>query len=268
MNCRRFTSAAGPILTLALLLTACTGSAAPTPLVIFAAASLSAAFDDIGAAFEAGHPGVQVQFNFGGSQNLRTQLEQGARADLLAAASQEEMARVSAAGLIEAGTVRAIAFNRLVIIAPQGNPARLANVSDLARPGLKLVLAAPEVPAGQYARLLIRQLAELYGADFETRTLANVVSNEDNVRQATAKVQLGEADAGIVYASDAVATPDLHVIPLPVGVGVTASYQAAVLAQAAQPALAAEFMQAVLTPAGQATLARWGFTTASAVNEP
>ena len=250
------------IVAVCLLLGSCARPAPdrPTALVVFAAVSLTEAFDDIGAAFAAQHPGVRVVFNFGGSQNLRTQLEQGATADVFAAANLAEMDKAVAASLVTSGSVRIFMTNQLVVIVPAANPAQIHSLTDLTRPGLKLVLAAPEVPAGQYARVLLRNLDAIFGAGYEAQVLANVVSNEDNVRQAVAKVQLGEADAAIVYASDAVAAPTLRTLAIPASANVVARYPIAVLSAAAQPDLATAFVQMVLAPDGQAILRKWGFT--------
>ena len=174
-------------------------------LTVFAAASLTDAFAEIGQAFEATHPGVNVVFNFGGSQNLRTQLEQGAQADVFASANQKEMDAVAAAGLAAPGAARTFVTNRILVVLPKSNPGAVHTLQDLARPGLKLILADEAVPAGRYARQVLDGLNATYGASFRDDVLANVVSNEDNVKQVVAKVQLGEADAGIVYASDAAA---------------------------------------------------------------
>ena len=244
-----------------LLLGACGRPAVerPTTLVVFAAASLTEAFEEMGAAFTARHPGVQVIFNFGGSQNLRTQLEQGASADLFAPANLAEMDRATAAALIAPAQVRIFAHNELVVIMPSSNPAQVRSLADLARPGLKLVLAAAEVPAGQYARQLLKNLEATFGSGYAAQVMANVASNEDNVRQAVAKVQLGEADAAIVYRSDAAAAPALSTLTIPPAVNVAAQYPMAVLNAAPQRDLAIAFVQFVLTPDGQAILKKWGF---------
>jgi molybdate transport system substrate-binding protein len=251
-----------PRLTLILaLLAACAFPAAPPQtLTVFAAAALTDAFVEIGQDFEAAHPGLTVALNFGGSQNLRTQLEQGAVADVFASANQKEMAAAVAGGLVISGTERVFVTNQLVVILPADNPGRVEQLGDLARPGLRLVLAADEVPAGDYSRQVLANLETQFGAEFKARSLANVASNEDNVRQIVAKVRLGEADAGIVYGSDAVAVPDLRTIAIPAEFNVIARYPIAALARAPHPDLAAVFVDYVLSSAGQATLKKWGFT--------
>lgn len=253
----------GIIVTLAGVSAGCTGNDADSrtrSLTVFAAASLTDAFTQIGRDFEAEHPGVNVVFNFGGSQNLRTQIEQGAPADVFAPANVAEMDRLIAQGLVAVGAPRAFLTNGLVLILPEGNPAAITSIEDLRRPGLKLVLAAAEVPAGRYARQVLLELEDVYGQNFAEDVLANLVSNEDNIRQAVTKVQLGEADASIVYVSDAVAAPALQKIQIPDAYNVTAEYLIAPLADAAEAPLAEEFITYVLSPEGQTALAAWGFT--------
>jgi molybdate transport system substrate-binding protein len=248
-----------------LLLSACrpaahTPAAAARRLTIFAAASLTEAFTEIGQSFTAAHPGVTVTFNFAGSQSLRTQLEQGAVADVFASANQKEMDILIAAQLVEPGTSQVCLTNRLLVILPPGNPADIHTLADLSHTGVKLVLAAEEVPAGQYARQVLANLESTYGAGFKAAVLANVVSNETNVKQVVTKVHLGEADAGIVYVSDAVAAPDLLPLAIPDASNVVAQYPLAALRAAPNPDLAAAFVDYVLSPAGQAILQQWGFT--------
>ena len=232
---------------------------APQTLTVFAAASLNDAFREIGQAFEKYHAGTLVQFNFSGSQDLSTQLQAGARADVFASANMEEMGHLLDAGLVNPEASQVFIHNWLVVILPPDNPAGLMSLADLARPGLKLVLAAEGVPAGRYARQVLENLNAVYGADFKLRALANVVSNETNVRQVATKVSLGEADAGIAYRSDIIAAPDLKTIDIPDEYNVTAEYPIAPLKQAAHPRLADAFIKFVLSAEGQAILQKWGF---------
>ena len=248
------------ILTLALL-SACVSNA-PKPasvhLNVFAAASLTESFGEIATTFEASHPGVDVTLNFAGSNTLRAQIDQGAQADVFASANAKEMDALVTSGLVADGAPQTFLTNRLVVITPMENPAGVSTFDDLTRPGLKLVLAAEDVPVGRYAR----QMLDNAGADFKAQVLANVVSNEADVKQVLAKVQLGEADAGIVYASDAVAAPELSVIEIPSEWNVLAKYPIAVLKDAPQPKLADEFVAFVLSPDGQSILQKWGFSPA------
>jgi molybdate transport system substrate-binding protein len=256
---------------LAALLTACL-PATPTPapalsgdLTVFAAASLTEAFTVLGQQFEAAHPGTRVVFSFGGSNTLAQQLGEGAPADVFASANRAQLQAVIDAGRIVSGTQQTFARNRLVVIFPADNPAGLASLADLAQPGLKLVLAAAEVPVGQYSLDFLAKAAQdaAFGPSFEVDVLANVVSYEPNVRAVLTKVALGEADAGIVYTSDVsgAGAEAVSQLAIPDALNTIASYPIASLADSAQPALAQAFIDFVLSAQGQAVLAEYGFIT-------
>lgn len=251
------------LLIFTLTLSAC-GPNAPQPatakITVFAAASLTDAFSEIGAAFESAHPGVDVTFNFGGSNTLRAQIEQGAPADIFAPANTREMDTLVAAGLVV--EPQTFATNQLVVVLPASNPGGIATLEDLATPGIKLVLAAEEVPAGRYALASLGYLNSLYGDDFSQRVLSNIVSREENVRVVLTKVLLGEADAGMVYRSDA-AMADVLTLEIPESANVTAEYPIAVLEEADQNLLAADFVAFVLSSEAQAILAKYGFGSAA-----
>ena len=272
-------------LLLSIFLTACGASATPTPapateaptlapteipptatpepapqtLTVFAAASLTDAFTEIGAAFDAANPGVTTTFNFAGSQALRTQIEEGAPVDVFASASGKEMETLVTGSFVGADVSQVFLTNKLVVILPADNPAALEKLEDLANPGIKIVLAAEEVPVGKYARQAFDLMDVALGAGYKDKVLANVVSNEDNVKQVVAKVQLGEADAGIVYVSDVVAAPELKSIEIPADLNVIAKYPIAPLVKSENADLAAKFVEFVLSAEGQAVLAKWGF---------
>jgi molybdate transport system substrate-binding protein len=231
---------------------------APGALTVFAAASLQDAFRIQGKAFEERRPDVRLAFNFASSRALRVQIEEGAEADVFASASTRETDALCAEGLL-AGDPIVFATNVLTIVVAPGNPAGIQTARDLARPGLTLVLAAEEVPAGEYARTSIHKMATKLGPAFEEAVLGNVVSNEDSVRQVLAKVALGEADAGIVYVSDVTAAPDLQTIPIPMEHNTVAEYPIAVLAGSARMDLAEAFVDIVLSNDGQRVLREWGF---------
>ena len=238
-------------------------AATPEPeartLTVFAAASLTDAFTEIGETFQAANPGVTVTFNFAGSQALRTQIEEGAPADIFASASGKEMDAAIEGKFIAEDSKQVFLTNKLVVILPADNPAGLETLEDLANSGVKIVLAAEEVPVGNYARQALDLMNGSFGTDFKDKVLANVVSNEDNVKQAVSKVQLGEADAGIVYTSDAVAAPELKSIEIPAELNVIAKYPIAPLVKSENADLAQAFMDYVLSDKGQAILAKWGF---------
>lgn len=237
-----------------------TGAVEPE-LRVFAAASLTGAFQELGAIFERAHPGTRVQFNFAGSQQLAVQLEHGAAADLFASADERWMSYAAERDLL-AGAPRLFAHNRLVVIVPATNPARIGSLKDLARRGIKLVVAAEAVPVGAYSREALTKLARAPGfpADFDREVLANVVSHEENVKAVVAKVQLGEADAGMVYVSDATGAVARHlrVFPIPEPQNVRADYPLAVLRAAKAPVAAGAFVTLVLGPEGQGVLQRYG----------
>ena len=240
---------------------------APASLTVFAASSLTDAFTALGTQYEKAHPGVRVRIDFAGSQQLAARLEQGARADVFASADARWMAFASARGLL-AGSSNIFARNSLVLIVPRSNPARIGAIADLRRPGVKLVLCGDAVPVGHYARQVIRNLdASVAGGSpqsFATRVLANVVSEEENVRAVVSKVSLGEADAGFCYRSDVNASARRYVktIEIPAAANVIADYPIAVLKDAPRAADAQAFVDLVLSDAGQAVLRSAGFLPA------
>jgi molybdate transport system substrate-binding protein len=231
-------------------------------LTVFAAASLSAPFEQMKTDIEAVNPRVRISYSFAGSQALVAQLTEGARADVFASAGLPQMWRAQEAGVIE-GEPALFAQNRLAIAVPSDNPAGIASPADLAKPGVKLVLAQPEVPVGQYARQALCRMASdpaTYGEDFVEAVSANVVSEEENVKLVLAKVQLGEVDAGVVYTTDL--TPDVAdevtLIEIPEAVNVLARYPIAPVA-GGNLELARAFISYVTGPEGQATLREFGF---------
>ena len=231
----------------------------PQTLTVFAASSLTDVFTEISKAFEAANPGITVTLNFAGSGALRTQIEEGAPADVFASASGKEMDTLVTDNFVVKDVPQIFLTNKLVVILPANNPAALEKLEDLAKPGIKLVLAAETVPVGDYARQALDKMNASFGTDFKDKVLANIVSNEDNVKQVVAKVQLGEADAGIVYISDSIAAPELKSIEIPADLNVIAKYPIAPLTKSENADLAAKFTEYVLSAEGQAVLQKWGF---------
>jgi molybdate transport system substrate-binding protein len=265
-------SSFGPLsLALALALAVLAPLAAPaaaTParqatLTVFAASSLTDAFKELGQAFEA-EKSTPVTFNFGASSQLRTQLQQGASADVFASADQAQMNNARSDGSI-AGPDVTFARNRLVVITPKDNPGQIQSAADIANPGIRFVTAAPEVPVGVYTQNMFDKMSQIdvFGADFKDRANANIVSREPNVRQVVAKVQLGEADAAVVYLSDVTpsSAPDLLTIPIPDDLNTLASYPIALVTGGPQAELGQAFIDMVMSPAGQGVLMKWSFTT-------
>lgn len=247
-------SASALVAVAVLALTGCTGDAAPTvahadegalsgDLVVYAAASLARAFDAISEAFAAENPDVRISSVYDGSSTLVTQIREGAPADVFAAADQASMAKID--GL--AGDPALFASNTLVIAVPTGNPGDVQSIADLA--DAITVLCAPEVPCGAASETL------LDNADVALEP----ASIEQNVTAVLTKVTAGEADAGLVYATDVIDRDDVDVI-IPAGAGdVVSHYPIATLADARNPDAAAAFVDFVLSDAGQAILADFGF---------
>lgn len=233
---------------------------------VFAAASLSDAFKEIAKEYEKAHAGTSVQLNLAGSQQLVAQIEQGAEADVFASADDRWMNVARDRGLL-GGTAVTFARNRLVAIVPRSNPARIHRLQDLARRGIRLVTCPDAVPVGHYTRIALGKLSHQPGfdADYWTRVLANIASEEENVKSVAGKVQIGEADAGIVYRSDV--TPALarsvRVLEIPEEANVLASYPIATLKSAARANDAQAFVELVQSARGQRILARWGFMPAA-----
>lgn len=228
-------------------------------VIVFAAASLTESFNDIARQFEEANPGVSVVLNLAGSQQLAHQLSQGAPADVFASADEEQMTAAIQVGRVRSGKQQPFAGNQLSLIIPANNPGGLRTLSDLARPGLHIVLAAPEVPAGRYAKMFIDAAADDpgFGPIFKERVMANIVSYEENVRAVLSKVRLGEADAGIVYHSDAAPNlaGEINELPIPEELNVLATYSIAPLSNSESPQLARKFIDFVLSAEGQDTLA-------------
>ena len=233
-------------------------------LTVFASSSLAEAFREIGAGFERVVPGASVRFNFAGSQQLASQIELAGGADVFASADERWMHTVRDKNLL-AGEPSRFARNTLVVILPPNNPGNIVRLPDLARPGLRLVLSGPAVPAGRYSREMLTRLAASAGfpADYGQKVLGNLVSNEENVRGVLGKVLLGEADGGIVYRTDIRgASSELLQLEIPEPANVTATYQVAALRQSANQSLARRFVEFVRSSPGQAILARHGFLRA------
>jgi molybdate transport system substrate-binding protein len=252
-------------LTLLLVLLASCQPAPVAPKVtlqVFAAASLTEAFNELGRGFSRQQRGVEVLFNYAGTQQLVQQLIQGAEADVFASANLSQMELVVEQGLVISETVQVFASNQLAVALAPGNPAGIQNLAYLSQPGVRLVLAAPEVPAGIYTQEMLLRLAgyPTFGPWYREAVLANVVSYETTVKAVLAKVQLGEADAGILYASDVLGkdAPKLENFLVPADVNPRIRYPIAPLVNAVQPELARAFIEFVRSEQGQKVLAEHG----------
>ncbi|MFF2861633.1 molybdate ABC transporter substrate-binding protein [Streptomyces rubiginosohelvolus] len=226
--------------------TSSTSGAPKADLTVLAASSLTDVFKEAGAAYEKANPGTKVTFSFAGSQELAAQVKQGAPADALVTADTKTMDGLSG----DTGKPTVIAKNRLVIAVGEGNPKKVENLKDLADPKLKVVLAAPEVPVGRYSQqILDAQKIEV-----------KPVSQEPNVRAVLSKVELGEADAGLVYKTDAAtATDKADAIEIPDAENAIASYPAATLKASKHSEAAAAFVAWLSTPEARKILQGAGF---------
>ena len=243
------------LLAAAIVLTACGGTAQQSSstlsgsVTVLAAASLTSAFKDLGGQFEKDHSGVRVDLSFGGSSTLVAQVKQGAPGDVFASADQANMQALRDASLL-GNTAQVFARNRLEIVVGAGNPKGIAGLSDLARPGLIVVLCAPSVPCGRYA----------LQAFTKAGVTVKPASQETDVKAVVSKVSLGEADAGVVYVTDVRAGGSkVRGVDIPDAQNVVASYPIALLAESKNGPAAKAFIEFVLLSQGQGILQRYGF---------
>jgi molybdate transport system substrate-binding protein len=226
-------------------------------LVVFAATSLKDAFTELGVDFRRAHPGVDLRLNFAGTQELHTQLEHGAPADIFASADQRHMKELSQAGRVLEPQI--FARNEPVLAVSSEKRAQIRQFSDLPFAG-RIILGVPEVPIGRYSLAILDRANATLGSDFRARVEAKIISRELNVRQVLAKISLGEADAGIVYRSDAHAAGErVAVLPIPSELNVIAEYPIALVRGARHPNLAREWLAAVSSENGRAKLRAAGF---------
>jgi molybdate transport system substrate-binding protein len=245
-------------------------TAAPTGLTgelnVFAAASLTDAFNEIAANLKQANPDLTITYNFAGSNQLAEQINQGAPADVFASANRRQMEAAIEGGRVVSGTQQTFVRNRLVVIYPQDNPAQIQTLQDLAKPGVKIVFAAPAVPIGQYALEFLGKASATpeFGASFSQTVTANVVSYEENVRAVLSKVALGEADAGIVYTSDAATESEtIEQLDIPDELNTIATYPIAPLSDSTNAEAAQAFVAYMLSPAAQQVLTKYGFIAPS-----
>ncbi len=246
----------------ALVLSASAGLAEDTELTVFTAASLTGAFGEIGQLYE-NETGNSIAFNLDGSQALRTQIENGAYADVFVSANNKQMNALKGLGLMNNSTVAIFTRNKLSLIVPKDNPAEISNLSDLGNPGVKIVIGTKDVPVGDYALQIINKLANdsAYGPEYKEKVLANIISQETNVNYIVTKIALGEADVGFAYVSDV--TEDLSSkvdkVDIPDEYNVIAEYPMGILNESKYPAQAEEFIDLVKSEDGKAVLEKYGF---------
>ncbi len=234
----------------------------PKELTVFTAASLTGAFGEIGRMYE-NETGIKVVFNFDGSQALRTQIENGAYADVFASANNKQMNALKNIGLMNNSSISLFANNKLALIVPKENPAGIANLSDLAKPGLKMVIGTKDVPVGDYALQIINKLGNdsAYGPDYKKQVLANIISQETNVNYVVTKIALGEADVGFAYVSDIteVLSSKVEKVEIPDEYNVIAEYPMGISLNSKYPAQSEEFINLVKSEQGRAILEKYGF---------
>jgi molybdate transport system substrate-binding protein len=267
-RCARCRSQGAPVAVLLLCLlwlagaagAGCTSheSSTRSTLRVFAASSLTEAFQDLERGFEASHPAVDIEPIFAGSQVLRLQIEQGAAADVFASANVGHMSALIAEGSVPHS--RTFVHNELVVIVPSDNPASVGTFAELSR-ATRLVVGTEHVPVGIYTRQIFEKAGRNLGSDFVDQIRANVVSEESNVRLVRAKVEMGEADAAIVYRTDVTASDRVHVVPIPDDLNVLASYLIGTLDRSSEQELAGQFVAYVLSAEGRRILAEHGFKT-------
>jgi molybdate transport system substrate-binding protein len=217
---------------------------------VLAAASLTAAFNEIGTAFATANPGASATFSYAGSNDLAAQIQQGAPADVFASADQANMTKVTDAG-DNVGEPEIFATNLLEIMVQPGNPKGITGVADLANPDLTVITCDPAVPCGAYAQ----QVFTAAGVSVTPKSL------EENVKAVVTKITAGEGDAGIVYATDVLAAGDKAAgVEIPKDINVVASYPIVTVKQSTNQATAQAFIDFVLSDAGQQILAKYGFT--------
>jgi molybdate transport system substrate-binding protein len=233
--------------------------APPQTLSVFAAASLRGPFTVLGEEFHKSNPNVVVSFNFAGTQELRTQLEHGAKADVFASADQKHMNELVKAGQVQSPTV--FINNEPVIVVSKESAQLVKSIADL--PSLeRIVLGVPDVPIGRYSIQILDRASTVYGADFRKQVEAKVRSRELNVKQVLAKVTLGEAQAGIVYRSDVLSQQDkVSIVAIDSKVNVIAEYPIALVAASTIKDAGQRFVTFVLSKDGQRELSKAGFTS-------
>jgi molybdate transport system substrate-binding protein len=251
----------GAVLLGAVLL-ACQPSPASVELTVYGAASLTDALAVVETAYEAANPGINLLVATDSSATLRTQIEEGAPVDVFLSADTDHPAALVGAGL--APSIVTYARNTLALVVPLANPAQIGTAVDIARPGVQMIAAGPEVPVTAYARRVVSNLAALprYPPNFVNAYVANVVSEEENVRALLARIELNEGDGGFVYRTDALASDLVTAVPIPAEANVTAAYGACVLAGSGHTSQARAFLDWLAGPEGFDILADFGFVVA------
>ena len=241
-------------------LAAAPSSPAPVELTIFAAASLKDALAKARTAYEAANPGTTLIVTTDSSAALETKIEQGAPADVFLSADTSNPQRLVDGGFA-AGPPVEFAGNELVIVIPANVPNDIQVPAGLLTPGVRIIAAGDDVPVTRYAKQVLDKLSKLpgYPADFAAKYESNVVSREENVRAVLAKIELGEGDAAIVYNTDALASKSVARIEIPAAANVRAAYAGVAVKGSAHTSAAADFVDWLVSGAGQEVLGQFGF---------
>ena len=248
----------------AFVLTVSAGTCAEQPreLTVFCAAGLTGAFNELGQIYK-NESNVSVAFNFDGAQILRTQVENGAYADVIVSANDKNMRELSTMGFLNNSSISVFARNWQALIVPKNNPAQIQNLSDLAKPGLKIVMGVKDLPITNSTMQILDKLAAdpAYGPKYKEKVLSNVISQETNINFIVSKVALGEADAAFVHKSEV--SPEyaekVMVIDIPEKYNVKSEYAIGVLNQSKSSDLAEKFINLVKSADGKAILEKHGY---------
>jgi molybdate transport system substrate-binding protein len=237
-------------------------TALPVPnltIKVFAPSSMMDAGKELNAAYEAANPGVKVAIEFGHTPTQRLQFTQGATGDVFLTASQKDMDDAVKDETIAPGKARIFAMNKLVVILPTKNPANIEKLEDLAKPGIRLLIAVVDTPIGKVTLDILDKMEKKFGSGYKAKVIANVVSTESGVKPIVSKMKLGEADAGIVYITDFVSAPELKTVMIPDELNAVTQLNTAPIAKAAQPVRAESYSAFLISAEGQAILKKWGF---------
>lgn len=229
-------------------------------LSVFAASSLTEVFRDLESHFEHTHPGVDVKLTFAGSQVLRLQIEQGATADVFASANQSHLQALVDSGYVTDSKV--FAHNELVVVVPRSNPAGIESFDELDNAS-RIVVGTSNVPVGTYTRRMLDRARPALGDAFVAGVQQRIVSEETNVRLVRAKVEMGEADAAVVYRTDAASSDRLRVVPIPEALNAPVSYPIGATVRGEHSLEAEQFVTFVLSAKGREILRRRGFLVES-----
>lgn len=234
-------------------------------LTVFCAAGLSGAFNELGQVYK-NESNVSIDFNFDGAQVLRTQIENGAYADVFVSGSNKHMNALKGKGFIDNSSVFMLAKNWQAIIVPRDNPAKIENLSDLAKPGVKIVMGSKDLPITDVTNQILNKTANdtAFGPDFKQKVLANVISQETNINFIVAKVALGEADAAFTHKSEVSSeyAAKVALIEIPEKYNVKSEYTIGILGESKNPAEAKKFLDLVKSDAGKEILIKHGYEVA------